>query len=154
MHEPLASRSSTPRRSRPNRCVESYQLRTRACVLWCQCLKGCFNLYCHHVVVSPQGSSVDHNSNATAACVGACACSQGQCTAATSAVAADHLVHLLKDRAAVIAAEAPGNACVGTRAESSLCVSQSPSLHAPSFLQLRCGMALPMVCAASVQQCV
>jgi hypothetical protein len=37
---------------------------------------------------------------------------QGKCTPATSAVAADHLVRLLKDRTAIIAAEEPGKAAV------------------------------------------
>lgn len=43
---------------------------------------------------------------------------QGKCTPATSAVAADHLVRLLKDRAAVIAAEAPGKAAGDTQCET------------------------------------
>lgn len=54
----------------------------------------------------PTGSEVYPGSNVCAASNGAVV--QGQCTPATSAVAADHLVHLLKDRAAVVAAEAPG----------------------------------------------
>lgn len=54
---------------------------------------------------------------------------QGKCTPATSAVAADHLVRLLKDRTAVIAAEEPGKA-----AKSHGC----PIHHGVVLLTLQC----------------
>lgn len=63
---------------------------------------------------------------------------QGQCAPATSGAAADHLIHLLKDRAAVVAAEeAPAG-----KQQASPCASRSvmtlPATHSHARCQAVC----------------